>query len=233
MTTTSTFLVLTLAGLAIPSVANAQARTCLEPQHTVESLKEWLSESAEVPGGDFAVSSIIAEGVFGDCPVFPRDETDLNALLDDLVRWAAGQDNPALAYGLMMELTVGLVVHGERLGLEIPLPALRYAVSEARSDRARGYALRTLKRLGDDPLVRSQLLAWAREEQGPPLFPDLPEQIARSLYHVVSIRGADLLRAELEGDPSRIRNARVRCWAEGRDRPGAGRLPGATTLCPE
>ncbi len=233
MTTANLTLVLTLASLVIPRIAHAQARTCLEPRYTVESLKEWLSESVEGPRGDVAVSSIIAAGVFGDCPALPRDEIDLNAVLDDLVRWAAGQDNPALANGLMRGLHVGLMVHGERLGLEIPLPALRFAVSEARSDRARGYALRTLKRLGDDPLVRSQLLAWARKEQGPPLFPDLPEQIARSLYHVVSIRGADLLRAELEGDPSRIRNARVRCWAEGRDRPGAGRLPGATNVCPD
>jgi hypothetical protein len=233
MTLTKVSLVLAFAALVIPSSVHAQARTCLDPQHTVESLKEWLSQSAAAPRGDVAVSSIIANGVFGDCPVLPPDETDLNVVLDNLVRWAADQGEPALANGLMRGLNVGLVVHSERLGLDIPLTALSYAVSEGRNDRTRGYSLRTLKRLAEDPLVRSQLLQWAREPQGPPLFPDLPEKIARSLYHVVSINRADLLRGELEAEPSRIRNARVRCWAEGKDRPGAGRRPGAAILCPD
>lgn len=171
---------------------------------------------------------MLAWGVcnIGGCSVLPEG-TDLQEVMETLIRFAAQEESLSLQSAVMNTTTVVLRADAGR-NFSVPVEDLSFAVEEGRTDFVRSRGLRTLARLAEDDNVRAYLLRWARAERGPPLFPDLPEQIADRLYYIESIVSADLLRAALESDLSQVRNAKVRCLVENRGNP----LDGIARRCP-
>ncbi len=216
----------------LPEVLQGQEPECHQPSMTLEEVKDWLVARIDQPEGEAVVVQFMSSAVLAPCSVL--SDADLNAVIDALLRWVAiAPPPPVLGRALHRGFLVARAEHGAELALETPLPALVFSVEEGRTKAHRGNALTTLRRLGEEPEVRQTLLSWVRAPTGPPGFEDLPEHIARNyLYLMEAIPDAAGFRAELEGDPSRIANPRVRCWAEGRGRPGQTGPPGRASPCP-
>lgn len=213
--------------------AASQEPPCFRPQFTVEAFKEHLLERGRAEDW-MAVSGLVGSALEPPAPPACRvrlpQDADLQAVMEDLVRFVADQGVPALNRGFFM--AIGRMIRVDDEGeeqRELPMDAMAYAVEEGRTEQGRGHALYTLWQLADAPQVTAYLLSRARAPRGPPAWPELPWEIVRRVYFGPSERDA-ALRAALESDLSRIRNPRARCVVEHR-----GRLdgpPGGLPRCP-
>jgi hypothetical protein len=153
------------------------------------------------------------------CPVLTVDD-DLDFALAELIEFTVEVGNPVLELGVFRGVRGAVLMQPAegRAPRPIPLAALAAAVEHGRTEHGRGHALWTLFRLAEHDEARGYLLAQARAEGGPPAWPDLPADLVDQLYLTQFEQHADV-RAELEREPSLIRDRVARCLVENRDMP--------------
>lgn len=218
--------------LTFVTALRAQQNWCPPPRFaTVDDFKKRLvdlvNRHRRAPG---LVSTSLAPSPPPGCPQLPLD-TDLNAVMDDLLRWSVHQDSDGLEstvlYGVLGALrdrqrprpTIFVVQDVFRPAesripyqpprLRIPVEALRYGVEHDAAN-----STNVIRHLAvEEPQVADLLLEMARAPEGPPSRPDLPAGVVEVLFRFPQT-GEDAIRAELARAPGLIRHPRARCIVE-------------------